>query len=116
MLVIRSVFLPGLVILALGLTGCASQVATQSLVQDRHQLTLLIDDQASHFDDWALRDKADEVCPKGYEFLSQTQHKKGPLPTEGASCLAGDNCFYHLQWQIVCVDKPREPFSLFGKH
>lgn len=63
----------------------------------------------------ALVEQANETCPSGYEVLSQQATKPAEFAQEDASCAAGKNCHYQLEWRIQCVEKPKEEASIFGK-
>lgn len=106
--------LAGGVFLAM-LSGCTQIQVTPLDKPSQYALKMHVDDGANSFNNFRLRNAAEDVCPKSFDSLSKNITLQTTIPTEGASCLTGENCLYTLEWRIACVDRPRTPFSIFGQ-
>lgn len=104
---------PGLVLV---LSGCA-QVGVIPLSEENKEYELIQtrSEPPTSFESRALRKKAEDLCPTGYEYLLRYAHKPAEFVGHHAACAVGEDCSYELKWRIRCGDIPREPFSLFGK-
>ncbi len=106
----------GLVVFLSGCSGFKDVKASKQSVSDLEIYVLQTDYNGPvSFSSNAMVDKANKVCPTGYEVLTKQALKSAPFAEEDASCAAGKNCHYLLEWQIQCVEKPKEEESIFGK-
>lgn len=106
----------GLVIFLSGCSGFKDVKATKQTIAETEVFLLQTDYNGTvSFSSNSMVDKARKVCPTGYEILSQQAIKSAHFAEEDASCAAGKNCHYMLEWQIECVEKPKEEASIFGK-
>ena len=99
----------------LALTGCASSAKVQQIGEQRYKLTEYFNEPVMGFDSYSLRSEAQTLCPNGHQYLLRKATKPAELAKDGASCAAGANCEYALEWQIKCTDQPQEKFTIFGK-
>lgn len=106
----------GLVIFLSGCSGFKEVKVAEQSVEEAEIYVLQTDYNAPvHFSSNAMIDKAQKVCPSGYLIQSQQAIKPAEFAEEDASCAAGQNCHYRLEWRIQCVEKPKEEKSIFGK-
>ena len=109
---------PGLILgLAsfLFLSGCSSTAHVQKMDEETFYLTKFYNEPVQGFERYSLRQKSEELCPKGYHFLLRTAGKTSEMAKEHVSCASGADCEYALEWRIKCTDQPQEAFSIFGK-
>ncbi|NCN43092.1 MAG: hypothetical protein CO158_00935 [Piscirickettsiaceae bacterium CG_4_9_14_3_um_filter_43_564] len=109
-------FLSGLVVLLSGCSGFNDVKVTHKTTAPAEVYVLQTEYNAPvNFSSRAMVDQAKKVCPTGYEMLAQQAIKSAEFAQEDASCAAGQNCHYLLEWHIQCVEKPKEEKSIFGK-
>lgn len=96
------------------LTTACTSVQTEKNDETHYTLQAHYSDPPRNMDSYAMRKQSKEVCPQGYEILTKSAEKSGPLGRDDAQCATSEKCDYTLQWRIVCVDKPEQPFSIFG--
>ncbi len=99
---------------AIVINGCSS-VDTKKVDENHYNLVSYYNEPPRTLSSSALREESKQVCPNGYEVLSKSAGKTGTFGIDDAQCAAYKNCDYALQWRIVCVDKPEEAFSIFGR-
>lgn len=95
------------------LIGCSS-VQTHKVDESHFELLAFYNEPPRDLSSKAIASQADEVCPQGYDVLSKTAEKAGELGVDDNQCAVSKACDYALQWRIVCVERPKEPFSIFG--
>lgn len=91
-----------------------SSVDTKKVDETHYNLVAYYNDVPRSLTSMALTSKAEDVCPDGYDVLSKSAAKSGTFGNSQEQCAGYKNCDYTLQWRIVCVDKPKLPFSIFG--
>ena len=97
------------------LSGC-SQTQVKKVDNTNYVLTHPYNDTPGDLSSHALSSKADDLCPGGYYVLSKNAAKAAEFGYSDEQCASGKNCDYMLEWRIQCVDKPKDKFSIFGKH
>ncbi len=105
-------FLALLLLLGMFLTGCTTVQSQPLKAEKTFLLSTQVQDAPTDFDYLRLRNKADEVCPKGYDIEGQAFGARGELPKSQLQCTGG--CEVTLQWKIHCTPREKEPFSIFG--
>ncbi len=106
-----------LLMAAIFLTGCSS-VQVQKVSDNQQEKFVLVEHYAEpvkNFESRAIRSKARELCPTGFNILSRNASKAGELGLSHASCASVGSCDYALEWQIECSYKREIPFSIFGR-
>jgi len=63
----------------------------------------------------SLKNKAWQVCPKGFDVITKNAYKKGQLGKHQEQCIT-ESCDFVLEWKIICSIKPKESFSIFGSN
>lgn len=79
-----------------------------------YALTAITYGDATHFRNDKMLDQADQLCPKGFDVISKNIYQTSEISKNSLGC-SGQNCVYQMEWRLVCSNKPREPFSIFGK-
>jgi hypothetical protein len=97
------------------LSGC-SQIQTKKIDDTHFILTHSYNEPPRDLASRALASKASELCPSGYDVLSKNAAKKAEFGYSDDQCVAYKHCDYVLEWRISCADKPKDDFSIFGKH
>lgn len=97
------------------LSGC-SQIQTKKIDNTHFVLTHSYNEPPRDLSSSALASKAKELCPSGYDVVSKNAAKKAEFGNDDDQCAAYKHCDYVLEWRISCADKPKEDFSIFGKH
>lgn len=97
------------------LSGC-SQVQTKQLDDTHYVLSRSYTDTPGDLSSRALASRAEELCPEGYYTESKNASKAAEFGYSDEQCASGKHCDYRLEWRIQCVEKPKEKFSIFGKH
>lgn len=100
------------------LSGCSSVQVQQISDKEQQEKYVLIDyyaEPVKNFESLSINSKANELCPKGFNILHRNASKEGELGVDHARCVYPGGCEYALEWHIQCADKPRDPFSLFGR-
>lgn len=105
-------FLVSLVFL---LSAC-SQTQVKKVDDTHYVLTHSYTDTPGDLSSHALASRSDELCPSGYHVTSKNAAKSSEFGYSDAQCAASKNCDYVLEWRIHCTEKPKEKFSIFGKH
>lgn len=94
--------------------GCSQPVEVKKVDDKIYSLKSHVPGDAGSFRNSSLSDKADELCPKGFDVISKNIYQTEEIATTNLDC-AGGNCAYLMEWRLLCSHKPREPFSIFGK-
>lgn len=96
------------------LSGC-SQVQTKQLDDSHYVISRTYTDTPGDLSSHALASRAEAVCPEGYLVDSKDAAKAAEFGYSDEQCVY-KHCDYRLEWRIHCVEKPKEAFSIFGKH
>jgi len=99
----------------LTLSGCSSTAQVQKVDEETFYLTEFYNEPVQGFESYSLRTKSKELCPTGHHYLLRKAGKSSELAKDHATCAAGADCKYALEWRIKCTDQPQEKFSIFGK-
>lgn len=99
------------------LTACSSVQTQQLSAEKNKEIYTLVDTflEPPGFESHSLRSESEELCPKGYDILNRHAGKSAEFGIDHAQCVSPGGCDYALQWRIQCAEKPKAPFSFFGK-
>lgn len=103
-------------LLIAGTMSACSSVQTQKVDDTHFNLTDTYNEPPRDLYSRSIVSKAEDLCPNGYDVLSKNAAKPAEFGYNDDQCSAYKACDYTLEWRIVCVDRPKEPFSLFGRH
>lgn len=102
-------------LLGVMLLGGCSSVETKPLDTNTYALIDYYEEPPRDLSSAELMEKADEVCPQGFDILSKSATKTAEFGKTDVSCVGSKDCRYQLEWRVFCTKKNKPDSSIFGR-
>lgn len=97
------------------LAGCSS-IDVKKINENNFVLIDSYSEPPTGFESSYFENKSWQVCPQGFHPNSKKAFKQSEFGVDHAQCANNLGCDYIMEWNISCVDRPREEFTIFGNH